>query len=58
MSEELKPCSKCGGSDFWLMRIQEVQGLEWYQVSCDDCGQVAAWSTSIDEAVCSWNEEA
>lgn len=55
MSEKLSSCPQCGGSDFGLMRIQEVQGLEWYQVSCKVCGTLAEWKNTPEEAIASWN---
>lgn len=58
MNEELKPCPKCGSSDLGLMRMEEVQGLEWYQVSCKTCGTRAKWRNTASDAIASWNEEA
>ncbi len=55
MSRKVSPCPKCGCSDLGLMRIQEVQGLEWYQVSCKACWKVAEWKNSPEEALASWN---
>ena len=57
MSEERKPCPRFGGSDLGLMRIQEVQGLEWYQVLCRSCGHRVKWKNTTDDAIASWNEE-
>ena len=53
----LSPCPKCGNEDLELMRIQEVNGLKWYRISCKDCGNVAVWSQSIDEAMSLWGTE-
>ena len=58
MSNEERECPSCGSSELGFMRIKEVHGLKWYQVSCRTCGARAKWKTSPEDAIASWNEKA
>ncbi|MBQ7544896.1 MAG: Lar family restriction alleviation protein [Synergistaceae bacterium] len=55
MTEELRTCPKCGGTDCGLIALHEVCGLNWYQVACRTCGTSSMWKTSVDETVDDWN---
>ena len=56
-TEKLKPCPKCGSEDLDFMRIQEVNGPDWYRISCKKCGKASVWSTTTDGAIDSWGTE-
>ena len=58
MSNEVRECPSCGSSELGFMRIEEVHGLNWYQVSCRTCGARAKCKTSPEDAIASWNEKA